>query len=356
MNADMRSDFLTDKLLKALAYDNEIRVYVLNATEMVAEAQRRHDSWSTATAALGRAMLGTTLLGATLKGNDKITVRINGDGPVGYLIVDSNGKGETKGYIHNPHVSLPLNAKGKLDVRGAVGTEGMLTVSKDLGMKKPFVGQVPLISGELGEDFTYYKYDVEYSRESIIAKVRDRYIEDMKRNNQTSLAKALTLIENWDLRADSLNLNAALSLIVLPNAFNESDLIYDKKEITRKLNEAIYYFNSKFGRIDVPLGQVIRLVRGETNLPLSGGPDLLRAIYFEKKEDTYQAIAGDCYFQLVEWSKEGDLNAWSIHQYGASTANKSSRHYDSQSLTFSKHQMKQIRPLSDTSFLNLKQK
>lgn len=156
MNADMRSDFLTDKLLKALAYDNEIRVYVLNATEMVAEAQRRHDSWSTATAALGRAMLGTTLLGATLKGNDKITVRINGDGPVGYLIVDSNGKGETKGYIHNPHVSLPLNAKGKLDVRGAVGTEGMLTVSKDLGMKKPFVGQVPLISGELGEDFTYY--------------------------------------------------------------------------------------------------------------------------------------------------------------------------------------------------------
>ena len=206
------------------------------------------------------------------------------------------------------------------------------------------------------EDFTYYKYDVEYSRESIIAKVRDRYIEDMKGNNQTSLAKALTLIENWDLRADSLNLNAALSLIVLPNAFNENDLIYDKKEITRKLNEAIYYFNSKFGRIDVPLGQVIRLVRGETNLPLSGGPDLLRAIYFKKKEDTYQAIAGDCYFQLVEWSPEGDLNAWSIHQYGASTANKSSKHYDSQSLTFSKHQMKQIRPLSDTSFLNLKQK
>ena len=180
--------------------------------------------------------------------------------------------------------------------------------------------------------------------------------DSMKGNNQTSLAKALTLIENWDLRADSLNLNAALSLIVLPNAFKESDLVYDKKEITRKLNEAIYYFNSKFGRIDVPLGQVIRLVRGETNLPLSGGPDLLRAIYFEKKEDTYQAIAGDCYFQLVEWSPEGDLNAWSIHQYGASTANKSSKHYDSQSLTFSKHQMKQIRPLSDTSFLNLKQK
>ncbi|MFL2124378.1 Hsp33 family molecular chaperone HslO [Marinilactibacillus psychrotolerans] len=147
---------MTDKIIKALAYQNEIRVYVVEATEMVNEAQNKHDSWSTATAALGRAMIGTTLLGATLKGREKITVRIEGNGPIGYLVIDSNGKGETKGYIHNPQVNLPLNNQGKLDVRGAVGTEGMLTVSKDLGMKKPFVGQVPLVSGELGEDFTYY--------------------------------------------------------------------------------------------------------------------------------------------------------------------------------------------------------
>ncbi|MFL2059972.1 Hsp33 family molecular chaperone HslO [Marinilactibacillus psychrotolerans] len=147
---------MTDKIIKALAYQNEIRVYVVEATEMVNEAQNKHDSWSTATAALGRAMIGTTLLGATLKGREKITVRIEGNGPIGYLVIDSNGKGETKGYIHNPQVNLPLNNNGKLDVRGAVGTDGMLTVSKDLGMKKPFVGQVPLVSGELGEDFTYY--------------------------------------------------------------------------------------------------------------------------------------------------------------------------------------------------------
>lgn len=147
---------MTDKIIKALAYQNEIRVYVVEATEMVNEAQKKHDSWSTATAALGRAMIGTTLLGATLKGREKITVRIEGNGPIGYLVIDSNGKGETKGYIHNPQVNLPLNNHGKLDVRGAIGTEGMLTVSKDLGMKKPFVGQVPLVSGELGEDFTYY--------------------------------------------------------------------------------------------------------------------------------------------------------------------------------------------------------
>lgn len=147
---------MSDKLIKALACNDEIRVYVVNATEMVNEAQSRHQTWSAATAALGRAMLGTTLLGATLKGKDKLTVRIEGNGPIGYMVIDGNGQGKTKGYIKNPKVSLDLNENGKLDVRGAVGTEGMLTVSKDLGMREPFVGQVPLVSGELGEDFTYY--------------------------------------------------------------------------------------------------------------------------------------------------------------------------------------------------------
>ncbi|GAA0368532.1 Hsp33 family molecular chaperone HslO [Alkalibacterium iburiense] len=123
---------------------------------MVQTAQEKHETWSAATAALGRAMVGTTLLGATLKGNDKLTVRIAGGGPVGYLLIDSNAKGETKGFIKNPFVSLPLNDQGKIDVKGAVGTDGMMTVSKDLGMKDPFVGQVPIVSGELGEDFTYY--------------------------------------------------------------------------------------------------------------------------------------------------------------------------------------------------------
>lgn len=147
---------MSDKLIKALGYNDQIRVYVIDATDMIREAQIKHDTWSAATAALGRAMVGTTLLGATLKGEEKLTVRIDGGGPVGYLLVDSNGKGETKGYIKHPQVSLDLNGQGKLDVKGAVGTDGMMTVSKDLGMKEAFIGQVPLVSGELGEDFTYY--------------------------------------------------------------------------------------------------------------------------------------------------------------------------------------------------------
>lgn len=152
-----RVNSMSDSLIKALAYNNEIRVYVVDATEMVEEARERHDSWNTATAALGRAMIGTTLLSATLKNEqDKLTVRIQGDGPLGYIIVDGNMYGEIKGYVHNPKVALELNDQGKLDVKGAVGTEGGLTVSKDLGLKNPFIGQVPLVSGELAEDFTYY--------------------------------------------------------------------------------------------------------------------------------------------------------------------------------------------------------
>ena len=147
---------MEDYLVKALAYQGLVRAYAVAATDTVAEAQRRHDTWNTASAALGRSLVGGLLLGATVKGDDRLTIKIQGDGPTGAIVVDANGHGEVKGYLQNPHVSLPLNEKGKLDVRGAVGTQGMFTVIKDLGLKEPFSGQTPIVSGELGEDFTYY--------------------------------------------------------------------------------------------------------------------------------------------------------------------------------------------------------
>ncbi|BCA84743.1 33 kDa chaperonin [Enterococcus saigonensis] len=147
---------MSDYLIKALAYGGLVRAYAVDATQTVTEAQKRHDTWNTSSAALGRTLVGSLLLGATLKGDDKLTVKVEGNGPAGAIIVDSNGHGDVKGYIKNPHLSLPLNEVGKIDVRGAVGTEGMFTVIKDLGLKEPFSGQTPIVSGELGEDFTYY--------------------------------------------------------------------------------------------------------------------------------------------------------------------------------------------------------
>lgn len=189
---------MTDSLIKALAYNNEIRVYVIKATDMVEEARKLHDSWSTATAAIGRTMIGTTLLGATLKNKqDKLTVRIQGGGPIGYMIADSNMYGETKAYVDNPHVTLDLNDKGKLDVKGAVGTDGMLTVSKDQGLKTPFTGQVPLISGELAEDFTYY----------------------MAVSEQTPSAFGLSVLVNPD---ESVQAAGGFMIQVLPGASDET--------------------------------------------------------------------------------------------------------------------------------------
>ncbi|MBS4750191.1 Hsp33 family molecular chaperone HslO [Granulicatella sp. zg-ZJ] len=147
---------MSDYFVKALAFDGQIRAFAVDATQTVKEAQKRHDTWHTSTAALGRTMIGALLLGYNLKGEEKLTVEVKGDGPAGKIVVDSNGSGQVRGYIQNPNLSLPLNVYGKLDVRGAVGTQGTLTVRKDLGLKEPFSGQVPIIDGELGEDFTYY--------------------------------------------------------------------------------------------------------------------------------------------------------------------------------------------------------
>ncbi|PIC63691.1 Hsp33 family molecular chaperone HslO [Sporosarcina sp. P13] len=146
----------TDYLVKALAFDGGIRAYAVRSTEAVGEVQRRHDMWPTATAALGRTLSASAMMGAMLKGEDRMTVKIQGDGPLGPIVVDANAKGEVRGYATNPQTHVPLNDKGKLDVRGVVGTEGTLSIIKDLGLKDYFTGQVPLISGEIAEDFTQY--------------------------------------------------------------------------------------------------------------------------------------------------------------------------------------------------------
>lgn len=145
-----------DYLVRALAFNGEVRAYAVRTTETVSEGQRRHDTWVNASAALGRAMTASVMMGAMLKGEEKLTVKIEGDGPLGPILVDSNAKGEVRGYVTNPHVQLPQNATGKIDVAAAVGRNGFLSIVKDIGLKDFFTGQVPLVSGELGEDFTYY--------------------------------------------------------------------------------------------------------------------------------------------------------------------------------------------------------
>ena len=145
-----------DYIVKALAYEGQIRAYSALTTESVQEAQTRHYTWPTASAALGRTMTATLMMGAMLKGDQKLTVTVDGQGPIGKIIADADASGHVRGYVTHPQTHFPLNNVGKLDVSRAVGTNGALTVVKDVGMKDYFSGSSELVSGELGDDFTYY--------------------------------------------------------------------------------------------------------------------------------------------------------------------------------------------------------
>ncbi len=145
------------KLVRMISTDGTLTVIAADTTEIISEMQRIHMTSRVTSAALGRLLTAASMMGAVLKGKDSsITLRINGEGPAGSLIAVSDNEGNVRGYVANPVVHIPLNDKGKLDVAGAVGKDGTLTVMKDLGMKEPYIGQIPIVSGEIAEDITSY--------------------------------------------------------------------------------------------------------------------------------------------------------------------------------------------------------
>lgn len=146
---------MSDQIIRALAYDGQVRVSAVNCTDAVEVARKNHDAFPTAIAALGRTMASTLLLSWGLKGEGTITLRIFGDGPLGGIIVTGDANGNVKGYVQEPHTHLPLNERGKLDVGGAVG-KGDLYITKDIGLKEPYTGSVPLVTGEIGDDVASY--------------------------------------------------------------------------------------------------------------------------------------------------------------------------------------------------------
>ena len=148
---------MADYIVNAITSDGAIRVIAADTTELCAKAQKMHKLSPTAAATLGRALTAAAIMGHMQKcPEDAITIQLNGGGPIGRVLAIGNGKAEVKGYVDNPLVDLPLNSKGKLDVGGAVGKNGNLIIIRDLGLKEPYVGQVPLVNGEVAEDLTYY--------------------------------------------------------------------------------------------------------------------------------------------------------------------------------------------------------
>ena len=145
-----------DYIVRATAADHQIRAFVITSREMVEQARSIHNTSPVATAALGRLLTAGAMMGSMMKGDaDLLTLQIKGSGAIGGITVTADSKARVKGYVDEPLVLLPPNAKGKLDVSGAIGP-GMLRVIKDLGLKEPYVGTVDLQTGEIAEDLTYY--------------------------------------------------------------------------------------------------------------------------------------------------------------------------------------------------------
>lgn len=145
-----------DRAVRAVADGGHVLALAASTARLCEAARRRHDAWPTAAAALGRALTAAALLALPLKQGGSVTVRIRGDGPIGGLLAVATPEGEVRGYPGNAHVDLPPRPDGKLDVGGAVGRRGVLTVSRDLGLRQPYSGSAPLVSGEIAEDLTHY--------------------------------------------------------------------------------------------------------------------------------------------------------------------------------------------------------
>ena len=150
------------KIIRAVAGDDFIKIAVIEGRDIVERARQIHGLSPTACAALGRTLCGTSLMGNMMKEhNTAVTVRINGGGPIGSVLAVSDCEGNVRGYVDEPSVELPLRSDGKLNVGGAVGSDGTLTIIKDIGLRDPYVGSVNLISGEIAEDFSAYYVESE---------------------------------------------------------------------------------------------------------------------------------------------------------------------------------------------------
>ena len=147
---------MSDYIVRAMAANQQVRAFAAVTTDVVETARKDHNTSPVATAALGRLLTGGAMMGVMMKGdNDILTLQIKAGGPLNGITVTADSKGRVKGYVGNPNVIIPANAKGKLDVAGAVGV-GFMNVIKDMGMKEPYMGQVALQTSEIAEDLTYY--------------------------------------------------------------------------------------------------------------------------------------------------------------------------------------------------------
>ncbi|MDI6553820.1 Hsp33 family molecular chaperone HslO [Leuconostoc falkenbergense] len=148
---------MADQFIKVITKNNDFRAFAVNGTNLVREAAQTHYTTRIASVVLGRGLLASTLMAqAVLKGEERLSIQLNGRGPIGNVVVEADAKGSVRGYVTNPQLDVVLNDAGQLDVAQAVGHNGVLQVTKFAPYANPYIGQSQLVSGEIGDDFTYY--------------------------------------------------------------------------------------------------------------------------------------------------------------------------------------------------------
>ncbi|WP_042276156.1 Hsp33 family molecular chaperone HslO [[Clostridium] dakarense] len=218
---------MKDYVIRATAADGQIRAFVATTRNMVEEARALHETTKVATAALGRTLTATSMMGLMMKNKgDKLSVIIKGGGPIGTILATSDVEGTVKGYVSNPKVEVPDYENGKLNVAAAVGTSGVVKVIKDLGLREPYNGAYPLVSGEIAEDFTYYftvseqtpsvvalgvlttEYEVEHAGGLIVQLMPDAEEETISRleENVSRLQSITNMMQDGNTPEDILNI------------------------------------------------------------------------------------------------------------------------------------------------------
>ena len=189
------------------------------------------------------------------------------------------------------------------------------------------------------EEFYQYKYDTYYSKNSVMSYALNRFLSEVS-TTDSLLLKGVSVLENWDMGNQKENTGAALALLTFKLTYNIKDFTYDYESIMQRFEESVSFLIDNYGKIDIALGDLQVIKRGEVILPLDGGPDILRAVYSKMIDNKRVARHGDCFFQMVDWDENGNVTAESIHQYGSATLDKDSPHYADQAYLFSDMKMK----------------
>ncbi|HBD64519.1 MAG TPA: Hsp33 family molecular chaperone HslO, partial [Clostridiales bacterium] len=222
-----------DYMIRAIDKKQTFRLFMVKSTNTVEDARKFHNTTPTASAALGRTLTAGLMMGYMMKNeNDRLTININGGGPLGTILAVSDNSGHVKGYVDNPGVDLPLKPNGKLDVGGAVGTDGKVTVMMDLGLREPYVGSTDIVTGEIGEDIAMYYWLSEQQNSAVALGV----LVDIDYRIKSSggfIVQTLPFIDDEDLEKLESKLN---NLKSVSEYFDNDD---DVEEIAKSVFEEI---------------------------------------------------------------------------------------------------------------------